>query len=69
MYASETKKWDADSIRKEDKGRISGIRCQHPTCKTHPLLRRIFWVNGVPIGSICVKKGRWNMIDMFNGDE
>ena len=52
-------------VTKEDKGHVSDIRCQHPTCKTHPLLRYIYWVDGVPIGSVCAKKGRRETLEAF----
>jgi len=54
---------------KEDKGYISEIRCQHPTCKTHPRLRYIYWVDGVPIGSTCYKKSRWAALEDFKENE
>lgn len=66
--APETEKWNGSSIRKEDKGSISNIRCAHPTCKTHPLLRWIYWVDdNIPIGQVCIKKGAWGTLDSFLG--
>lgn len=56
--------WEGHSVRKEDKGHVSEIRCQHPTCKTRPRLRIIFWVDGIiPIGKSCIKKGCWSMLE------
>lgn len=62
----ETEEWNGTSIRREDKGHVSNIRCQHPTCKTHPFLRVIYWVEGnIPIGRCCIKKGTWGILDRF----
>lgn len=58
--------WNGKSITKEVREDYTGIRCRHPTCKTHPPLKVIFWVNGgIPIGQVCIKKGSWTRLDSF----
>ncbi len=58
--------WNGKTIVKEVRESYNGIRCQHPTCKTHPLLKNIFWVDGnIPIGQHCIKKGSWTRLESF----
>lgn len=41
---------------REEYDEVTNIRCTHSTCKTHPKLKVIYWVNGQPIGRECIKK-------------
>ncbi|GAH03377.1 unnamed protein product [marine sediment metagenome] len=40
----------------QDMGRVSHIRCQHPTCSNCPHLRYVFWVGTVSVGRVCIEK-------------
>ena len=58
--------WNGKVIAKEVRENYTGVRCRHPTCKTHPNLKVIFWVDGeIPIGQTCIKKGSWTRLDSF----
>jgi len=65
---NEMSDWSSTKIVKEERDHYSGIHCQHPDCETHPELMTIYWVDGIPIGRVCIKKGGWSRLDQaFQG--